>query len=250
MTILTYLPSFAFIAAAAAAATILYGLNRALADASWPASDRQRTLRISAIVLLGWLALSIVLAASGAYQAGSGDIPTIQYGILVPILIGSLLLWRSETVARILEAVPQRYLIGVQLYRALGGIFLVLYASGKLPGLFALPAGIGDIAIGLLAPVVALAYARAPSDTAGLVRTWNVLGILDLVVAVTTGFITAPSLIQPVVTYPNSEMMTVLPMALIPLFLVPLAIVLHIASLTKLHRATAPKGNRMASASA
>ncbi len=126
----------------------------------------------------------------GVYHVGASAIPTIQYGIVLPILIGSLLLWRSDTMARLLDAVPQQWLVGVQLYRALGVIFLILYAAGKLPGLFAWPAGVGDIAIGLLAPVVGLAYARAPHDTAGLVRTWNVLGILDLVVAVTTGFMT------------------------------------------------------------
>ena len=69
---------------------------------------------------------------------------------------------------------------------------------GKLPSLFAWPAGVGDIAIGLLAPVVGLAYARAPREAVGLVRAWNVFGIFDLVVAVTTGFMTAPSLIQPI----------------------------------------------------
>jgi hypothetical protein len=76
-----------------------------------------------------------------------------------------------------------------------------------------------------------------------------VFGILDLVVAVTTGFLTAPSLIQPIVIQPNSELMTVLPMVLIPAYLVPLSIMLHIASLAKLHRATATNGSRMVSAS-
>jgi hypothetical protein len=59
---------------------------------------------------------------------------------------------------------------------------------------------------------------------------------LDLVVAVTTGFLTAPSLLQPIEVQPNSEMMSVLPMVLIPVYLVPLSIVLHLASLAKLHR--------------
>ena len=75
---------------------------------------------------------------------------------------------------------------------------------------------------------------------AGLVRAWNVFGILDLVVAVTMGFMTAPSLLQPIDVQPNSELMTVLPMVLIPVYLVPLSIVLHVASLAKLHRATPP----------
>ena len=74
-------------------------------------------------------------------------------------------------------------------------------------------------------------------------------GILDLVVAVTTGFMTAPSLIQPIEVQPSSELMTVLPMVLIPVYLVPLSIVLHIASLAKLHRATATNGDRVARAS-
>ena len=121
-------------------------------------------------------------------------------------------------------------------------IFLILYATDKLPSLFAWPAGVGDIAIGLLAPVVGLAYARAPLHTAGLVRTWNVFGILDLVAAVATGFITAPSLFQPIEIQPTSEMMTLLPMVLIPVYLVPLSIVLHLASLAKL-RCEAVAGN-------
>jgi hypothetical protein len=238
MTIPTYLPYFVFAGTAATLVAILYGLNRALADAAWPIADRTRAFRIAAVVLLGWLALAIALAAIGVYHVDASAMPTIQYGIALPILIGILLIWRSKTVMQILDAVPQEWLVGVQLYRALGVIFLILYAAGKLPGFFAWPAGIGDIAIGLLAPVVGLAYARAPSVTAGLVRAWNVFGILDLMVAVTTGFMTAPSLIQPIAVEPNSDLMSVLPMVLIPVYLVPLSIVLHIASLVKLHRSS------------
>lgn len=239
MTIPTYLPYFVFTGTAAALAAILYGLNRSLADAAWPAPERRRAVRLLAFILLGWLAAAVGLAATGIYQVDASALPTIQYGIALPILIGVLLIWRSEALGRILAAVPQQWLVGVQLYRALGVIFLILYATGKLPSLFAWPAGIGDIAIGLLAPVVGFAYARAPRDSAGLVRAWNVFGIFDLVVAVATGFIASPSLLQPFEFQPSSELMTVLPMVLIPIYLVPLSILLHAASLTKLRRATA-----------
>ena len=236
MTIPFYLPYFVFAGTAATVVAILYGLNRALAEAAWSVTERTRAFRVAASILLGWLAVSVALAAFGVYHVQANAIPTIQYGIALPILIGSLLIWRSDAVARILEAVPQPWLVGVQFYRALGLIFLILYASGELPGLFAWPAGVGDIAIGLLAPVVGYAYARAPRDAAGLVRAWNVFGILDLIIAVTTGFMTAPSLLQPIEVQPNSDLMTVLPMVLIPVFLVPLSILLHVASLAKLHR--------------
>ena len=195
---------------------------------------------VSAVILLGWLAVAIALGAMGVYHVNASGIPTIQYGILLPILIGALMIWRSETAKRIIDAVPQSWLVGVQLYRALGVIFLILYATGKLPSLFAWPAGIGDIAIGLLAPVVGLAYARAPRKAASLVAAWNVFGILDLIIAVGTGFMTAPSLLQPIEVQPTSELMTVLPMVLIPVYLVPLSIVLHLASLAKLRRERLP----------
>jgi hypothetical protein len=236
MTIPTYLPYFVAAGTAATLIAILYGLNRALADAHWPASDRTQTFIVSAAILLGWLAAAITLVALGVYHIGASDLPTIQYGILLPILVGALLIWRSETTKHIIAAVPQQWLVGVQLYRALGVIFLILYATGKLPGQFAWPAGLGDIAIGLSAPLVGLAYARAPHKAAGLVVAWNMLGILDLIVAVGTAFMTAPSRFVSLEVQPTSDLMTVLPMALIPVYLVPLSIVLHLASLTKLRR--------------
>ena len=82
----------------------------------------------------------------------------------------------------------------------------------------------------------------------GLVRAWNVLGILDLVVAVTTGFLTTPSLISPIDVHPTSELMTMLPMVMIPVYLVPLSIVLHIASLAKLRSGEARAWTAHASA--
>jgi len=188
------------------------------------------------IVLGGWFLLSLALGAAGFYHVQSREIPTLQYGLLIPILIGAWLIWRSESISRIIGAIPQPWLIGIQLYRALGVIFLILYADTKLPGFFALPAGLGDIAIGLSAPIVGAIYARAPRQSGGLVRAWNVLGILDLVVAVSTGFLTAPSMFQTIDVQPNSDLMTVLPMVMVPIYLVPLSIVLHLASLAKLHR--------------
>jgi hypothetical protein len=146
------------------------------------------------------------------------------------------LLWRSELARRILDVVPQSWIVVVQLYRALGVVFLILYAGGQLPALFAWPAGVGDIAVGLSAPFVALAYARAPHENSGAVRAWNLLGILDLTVAVTMGFLTSPSAIAPIVVHPSSELVTLFPLVMVPVYVVPLSIMLHLASLAKLHR--------------
>jgi hypothetical protein len=215
-------------------------LSSALRNAVWAADERAATLRVAALTVIGWFLLTIALASIDAYRAAAGRIPTIQYGILVPVLIGGLLIWGSRRLARIIDAIPQHWLIGIQLYRALGATFLILYATGKLPGLFAWPAGLGDVLVGVLAPVVAVAYARAPSKNADLVSAWNLFGLTDLAVAVTAGIITSPSPFQLFAFDLPSELVTRFPLVLVPVFLVPVSVLLHLVSLAKLRRDAVP----------
>jgi hypothetical protein len=102
---------------------------------------------------------------------------------------------------------------------------------GRLPGLFALPAGFGDVSVGLLAPLVATAYARSSHGVARRVRLWNLLGIADLVIAVTMGFLTSPSPLQLASFDRPSVLIAIFPLSLIPVYMVPLSILLHLASL-------------------
>jgi hypothetical protein len=136
-------------------------------------SNRTVAVRLSAAILVGWFLLALALALGGFYQVAPDGVPTIQYGLFIPILIGAWLIWRSSAVGQIIDAVPQPWIVGVQLYRALGVIFPILYVADKLSGLFAWPAGIGDVVVGLSAPLVALAYARNPLRNAGRVKAWN-----------------------------------------------------------------------------
>jgi len=36
----------------------------------------------------------MTLGAMGVYHVNSGGVPTIQYGILLPIALGALMIWR------------------------------------------------------------------------------------------------------------------------------------------------------------
>jgi hypothetical protein len=236
MAIPVYLPYYVLAGSVGIVAAILLGLRRALSMAGWSSRDQGRAARISAVILIGWFGAAIALGSLGVYRGGSDRVPTIQYGLLVPILIGALLILRSSTVARVLDAVPQHWLIGVQSYRALGIIFLILYGAGKLPGLFAWPAGLGDVLVGVLAPVVALAYARGPRENGDLVLAWNIFGIIDLIVAVTIGFTTSPSPLQLFAFDLPNGLISAFPLVLIPTYLVPVSVLLHLASLVKLHR--------------
>jgi len=103
MTVPTYLPYYVLAGTAGIILTILYGLNLALASAGWPPQERARNVGATALVLITWLVAAIALGAMGAFHSASGALPTIQYGILLPILIGILLIWRSETVKSIVD---------------------------------------------------------------------------------------------------------------------------------------------------
>ena len=170
----------------------------------------------------------------GFYQGKPTRIPTIEFGLLLPIIAGVIFYWRSSVLRCIAAAAPQSLLVGIQFYRVLGIIFLALFAGGALPGVFALPAGTGDVAVGLAAPAVAFAFARGLRGSAGLARAWNLFGLADLLVAVTTGFLSSPSPIQKLAFDNPNTLITAFPLVMVPVFLVPLAILLHLASLAKL----------------
>jgi hypothetical protein len=121
--------------------------------------------------------------------------------------------------------------VSLEVYRVLGFIFLVLYASGRMPGEFAWPAGIGDALVGLLASLVAVAYARRWRGSEGFLRAWNLFGFADLAVALTTGFLTSPTPLQMLALHKPNHLITAFPLVMIPVFMVPLSILLHLASL-------------------
>lgn len=215
----------------------LAGLRVAVTRAGWEEAQRIATLRMAAVVLPLWFVVALALSSAEVFRGVA--VPTIEFGIFMPVVIGLVWLWRSETAIRLIDAIPQSWLVGIQFYRVLGLIFLLLNAEGSLPSLFALPAGNGDVIVGLLAPVVAVAYARGVVGRELLVRGWNILGLLDLAVAITTGFLTSPSPLQMFSFDAPNELIDAYPLVLVPVFGVPLAVLLHVASLVKLGRETA-----------
>jgi hypothetical protein len=122
----------------------------------------------------------------------------------------------------------------VHLWRVVGFTFLTLTAFDVLPGLFAWPAGLGDVAIGIAALFVVARMDRHPgyATSPGLVR-FHLLGLADFVVAVATAGLAAggfPDLIPGGVT---SAPMDVWPLNIFPSFWVPAFIIVHATVLLK-----------------
>jgi hypothetical protein len=206
---------------------------------------RRRFGITSGMYLFGWLMLAFVLGGSGIVEATpSRAFPALGLGIALLILAGARLLYRSSALKTVLATIPLPWLVGVQVYRALGLNFLVLYALGQLPGEFAIPAGWGDIAVGLAAPVVGYVLYQGYRWSCLAALSWNVLGILDLVVAVTMGFLSSPGPFQAVALGNPNMLITAFPLVLVPLYAVPLSILLHLAALKRLRVAVASSSHK------
>jgi hypothetical protein len=124
-----------------------------LGAARMPASAKSRyaTAGVLSAAFIGWLAVAQYLGAANTYFASTDTaVPTILFGLLIPLAVAALALRQSESVARLVSAIPLHWLVAAQVYRVAGGVFLVLWADGRLPWQFALPAGIGDVATGAL----------------------------------------------------------------------------------------------------
>jgi hypothetical protein len=189
--------------------------------------------RLRGIVLLAaWLALIVTLGAAGAFVGRSGTPPiAIAIAVVAPLLLFFAPLRLSPSLRRWVLSLDLRVVAGIQAWRWAGFGFLALYAHHVLPAMFAIPAGLGDMAVGVTAPWIILGLLRQPDFPASraFVR-WNVLGIVDLVVAVSLGALGAmlpPRILGGISTAP----MATLPLLLIPAFLVPIFIMLHAAAL-------------------
>lgn len=186
-----------------------------------------------AVVLAVWFALAAAAGATGILSTGPD---TLARPVLVPVVVPIAVFlalyvgshrFRSFILTRDICVVTM-----LQLWRVIGFAFLPLYAYGVLPGLFAWPAGLGDVAIGLSAPFVVLALTRDPAFAHSLrFVVWHLLGLLDFVVAAGTTTLASAALPGLVAGSVTSAAMEVWPLSLFPSFIVPLFVILHLTVL-------------------
>ena len=152
-------------------------------------------------------------------------------GVVAPVAAFLVLYLAIASFRAFVLAIDLRLAVGAQAWRFAGFVFLALYAYDLLPGLFAWPAGLGDMAIALTAPWVVLALIRRPEfATSNGFVLWHLFVLLDLVVALTTGVLASGSAIG-VGGEITTDVMGRLPLLLIPCYLVPIFIMLHLTAL-------------------
>ena len=135
--------------------------------------------------MLGLLALISVwfAAALAASTANFISFTILLPFALFPIVLGTLLSLTSRR-EQLISAIPTHWLIFLQTYRVVGGIFIFPYlAEGVLTRGFALNAGIGDVITGIFAVPVAWLVLRGGERYKWVFYSWTAFGIIDLIVA-------------------------------------------------------------------
>jgi hypothetical protein len=179
--------------------------------------------KLTAGLIAVWFVFALVAGALHLFKNNSNSIGAgVGLAAFIPIVVFALWLAASEKFRGFVLSLNPRALTASQFWRILGVVFVVLEARGVLPALFAYPAGYGDIFIGATAGFAAWKLAD-PAHRTGFIL-WQLLGIADLVTAVSLG--TTARFLDP----HGAPMvaMTVLPLSLIPTFLVPLFFIFHI----------------------
>ena len=198
-------------------------------------ANRSYTKLVLAI-LAAWLGTAIAASRLLVFHAGSKYAfhPPVPLGLMVALPILAFVIWYAASSGFrqfVLSLKPQNLTL-VQTWRIGGMTFVTLYVYRILPGVFALPAGWGDFAIGVTAPFVAIYLAGNAERKASFIA-WQLLGMLDLVTAVTLGVLASPAPVGILGHGVTTEAMTVLPLSVIPTFAVPLLLILHMISIAQ-----------------
>ena len=150
--------------------------------------------------------------------------------LIVPavwILPSLILFFKRDWVLE--HPLSQKWIIGLQLFRAIGGVFLIEMVRGNVPAVFAYPAGLGDILAATVALGVLVRYRTDSTVSRAGIRLVIVVGVLDFISAFFFGFTSAESPLQ--LFYPVEPSRLIwFPTGLIPMFLVPYAIFFHTLS--------------------
>jgi hypothetical protein len=177
---------------------------------------------------IAWIAIALALGASGMLV----NVPTPGTQLVILALtVATIWLASRGAVRDRIDAIPINALVAFHAVRFVGAVFLILSAQGALSPLFATRAGWGDIAAAAFAlGVVATGSPTTPARRR-LYLGWNILGTLDLLVAVGTATFVALR-----GDVPGIEPLMRAPLVLVPMFFVPVLLATPVVIFRRLLR--------------
>lgn len=210
---------------------MLYGGARS----AGPGHSSPRALATGFLVASAvWAGLNIALGGSGRYEFEPDRARPLIAVALGTGVVAILMASRLRAVTTVLARPDALWRLTVpQVFRVVGVAFVIVMALGELPAGFAIPAGVGDIAIGVEAAFLARRM-RLGHDVWRRALWFNVLGVVDLLVATGIAVAAAPGIAHVLRLSPTTVQVSELPLVLIPTTMVPLALGLHVLSLRRI----------------
>ena len=202
------------------------------------ATGSSRIASFVILLLVLWFVTVTAYALSGGFDTPAGQRPLpVLLAICVPVLLFALAALGLVSFRAWLLALDMRRLVLLHSWRMLGLGFVFLMFQQQLPPVFALPAGLGDAFTAMAALWLGIAMYDSPASvTPGRIALWNSLGLLDFVVAVSTGVLSRSGGLLHFEGQVTSEIMGGFPLVLVPAFAVPFYIMTHIIIFMQLHQ--------------
>ena len=185
--------------------------------------DAPRPAKLALAAIAGLWAGFCAAAGAAGWLAATKPFPIIGLFVVAPLLAAAIAA-AFPAARHAMLSIPTSLIVGINIPRVLGVLFLMLAEQGRLAGPFPHSAGWGDIITGALALPLLLTGMRSTA----LIAAWNLFGLADLVLAIAFGVMSGQgSPLQVFHDAPGSAAMQTLPWAFVPTVLVPIWMILH-----------------------
>lgn len=209
---------------------LLYELKKGLHLTSFTEAKKKNVFRGTALALLIWMIITMLLSVSGFLGDFSKFPPRIGIVVVVPLVV---IIWitRTQTMREILLHVPQQKIIRLQSFRIIVEILLwLLFIENLLPVQMTFEGGNFDVLSGLTAIVMVWLLNHNKISKTGLI-IWNLAGLGLLINIVTIAILSMPTPFRFFMNEPANTIVATFPIVWLPAFLVPLAYGLHFLSI-------------------
>lgn len=221
-----------FVALTALSFLVVYReLKTALTKTSWADDHKRSIIKRFILGLSLWTLLVIGVASTGFFSDFTTFPPRIMVVLFIPLVTLILVSFRSKAVDDLLQVIPARNLLRLQVFRIVVEILLwACFIQNLLPVQMTFEGRNFDILSGVLGVVAAYAF----SNNRAAMYLYNFIGLGLLINIVTVAILSMPTPLRVFMNEPSNTLVTKAPFILLPALLVPLAYGLHFLSLRQL----------------
>ena len=202
--------------------------------AKLPAEEHRNGIVVTIVMLLVWLAFTLIIATSG-FLADFTSMPPHLLLVTLPPLIFILVLVSSKTFIALTEHFNIFWLVYAQSFRILMEFILwLLYRYNVISVQMTFEGYNFDILVGITAPFVAYYCFVKKTWSPKVALVWNFAGILLLANIVILALLSTPYPFRQFMNEPANTIVFYFPFVWLPAFVVPVALFMHLIAIRRL----------------